>query len=256
MRNSHRADGARKFGHGAERNQSAGGRADVELRQRVGIRLILRLHFHDDPVFVDVGVNSGNLALAVSVEKRFLNLLRRHAQRGGLVAVYFHGHLWIGDQQIARHILKPVQPGHAVHQNRRPAVKLARIAALKRKLIKRLGERAAHANQRRVLQIDFQAGNPGELGAQRLDDFVGALSAFGARFQAHEQASAIAGDRRSARANGRHESRHIRVLAHDSGCLQLMFAHGVEGNVLRRLGGAENLAGVFVRKKPGGNHDE
>jgi len=35
-----------------------------------------------------------------------------------------------------------------------------------------------------------------------------------------------------------------------------MFAHGVKGNVLRRLGGAENLAGVFVRKKPCGNHDE
>jgi len=127
-----------------------------------------------NPVFVDVGVNGGNLALAVSVEQRLFNLLRRYAQRGGFVAVYFHCHLWIGDQQIARHILKPVQLGHAVHQNWRPVVKLAGSAALKRKLIKCLGECSANANQRRVLQIDFQAGNFGEFWTQLLNDFVGA----------------------------------------------------------------------------------
>ena len=37
---------------------------------------------------------------------------------------------------------------------------------------------------------------------------------------------------------------------------KLVFAHRVEGNVLRRLGDGENPAGVFVGEKSLGNHDE
>ena len=35
--------------------------------------------------------------------------------------------------------------------------------------------------------------------------------------------------------------------------LELMRAHRVKGNVLRRLGDGENLAGVFAREKSLGN---
>ena len=256
MGDAHGTQTAGEFCDRVEGNQLAAGRTDVEERQRGRVQLVLRFHFHDHPVLIHVGVNRRDLALAISVVKRVLNLVRRHAQRVGLVAVDFHRHLRVGDEQIAGHILKPTQLRHFVHQNRRPMIKLLGVGALQRVLIKRFGERAADANQGRVLQKSLDTRHPRQFQAELLDDLVGVQTAFGPRLEANENAPAVRADRGASHADRRGEIGDIRVRAHNPGHGKLVFAQGVKRNPLRGLGDAENLPGVFTREKALRNHDE
>ena len=127
VRNARRAEVARELGDGAQGHEfgravgAGDGTGDVKLRERVGIELKLRLDFKDDPVFGHVGVNRGRLPFAEGVVKRVFDLLRRDAERGGLVAVNLHVDLRAGDLQIAGHILKRGRClRHFPHQHRRP----------------------------------------------------------------------------------------------------------------------------------------
>ena len=61
VRDRHGTDVACDLRDGAELDQAAGRRADVELRERRDVLLKFRLQFHDDPVLVGRGVNSRNL---------------------------------------------------------------------------------------------------------------------------------------------------------------------------------------------------
>src|SRR5260370_22277322 len=73
---------------GAERDLRAVGRFYVNVFQRIGILLELRIDFHDHMTFIELGKNRGDLALAKSVVKRDVNVGRKLAEARGGVAVY------------------------------------------------------------------------------------------------------------------------------------------------------------------------
>ena len=263
VRNGHRRDAARQFRHGAQRHEPGlvvrvGERAgDVEPAERVGVLLEFRQHLEHDPVFREVAVNRRNLAGAERVVKAGLNLLRRHAQRGGLVAVNGHDDLRAGDLQIARHILKDVLLlRNFPHEHRRVGKKLLRVGVLQAELIRGFGQHAAHTDERRNLGKDAEAGNLRKLLAQILDDFAGALPALRTLLQPHEDAAVVAADGRAAEADRRHERGDVGVGRDNFRRLLLVRLHRLERNVLRALGDAENLVGVLIREKALGNQVE
>src|SRR5260370_28482068 len=70
---------------GAERDLRAVGRFYVNVFQRIGILLELRIDFHDHMILIELGKNRGDLALAKSVVKRVVNGGGKHAKaRGGI----------------------------------------------------------------------------------------------------------------------------------------------------------------------------
>src|SRR5258708_33145618 len=69
---------------GAERDLRAVGGFYVNVFQRIGILLELRIHFQDHVVLVELGKNGGDLPLAKSIVKRVVNVGGKNAEaRGG-----------------------------------------------------------------------------------------------------------------------------------------------------------------------------
>src|SRR5258708_18255442 len=70
---------------GAERDLRAVGGFYVNVFQRMGILLELRIHFQDHVVLVELGKNGGDLPLAKSIVKRVVNVGGKNAEaRGGI----------------------------------------------------------------------------------------------------------------------------------------------------------------------------
>ncbi len=65
---------------GAERHLRAIRGFDVNILQRFGILLKLRIDFHDDVILVQLREDGGDLALAESVVKRVVNVRRKNAE--------------------------------------------------------------------------------------------------------------------------------------------------------------------------------
>ena len=123
-------------------------------------------------------------------------------------------------------------------------------------MIKRLRQHAADADQRRILHEDIDAGNLRELRPQFLDDLVRAQFTVGAGFQTHEHPAVVGADGGTARADGGHERGDVRIGPDDFCGRHLVRAESFKRSVLRDLGDAKNLAGVFVREKTFRNDDE
>ena len=74
-------------GEGAEGNLLAGRRVHVDIFQRVGILLKLRIDFHDHVILIQLGEDGGDLALAESVVKSVVDVCGEDAQARSGVAV-------------------------------------------------------------------------------------------------------------------------------------------------------------------------
>src|SRR5258706_7932206 len=72
---------------GAERDLCAVGRLYVNVFQRIGILLELRIDFHDHVILVELGKNCGDLALAKGIVERVVNVCRKNAKSRSGVAV-------------------------------------------------------------------------------------------------------------------------------------------------------------------------
>ena len=88
----------------AERHRLPGRRAHVDLPQRVGRELEVRLHFEDHAVLVELRENDRDLPLAECVVERVVNRLREHVVPRGLLAVYVHAELQSAGLLVARDI--------------------------------------------------------------------------------------------------------------------------------------------------------
>ena len=90
-----------KFRDGAERNQLARRGMDVKIREHVGIALEALLHLENNPVFIVGGIDGRDQSLAVSAVKSVFDLLWRHSQGRGFVAVNHNVGLRILDLEVA-----------------------------------------------------------------------------------------------------------------------------------------------------------
>ena len=118
--------------------------------------------------------------------------------------------------------------GDFVHQNRRPVKQLVHVGVLQAVLIQRLGQHAAHADERWVLHVHVDARHLRQFGAQFLDDLVGAQLAVRTLFQMHEDAALVQGGGCAGGADGRHETGHVGIGGDDFYRLLLVRPHGVK----------------------------
>ena len=103
-------------------------------------------------------------SLSQDLAKMGANLILRRgdSQAAGLVAVDLHHHLGIGDLQVAVDILQGRQTLQLGLDHRRPLLQLVAVGALDGELVEALGDLAADADHRRILQEDLDARHRGQ----------------------------------------------------------------------------------------------
>ena len=151
-------------GNGAQWDELAGRRADVQFGQHGGVALKAILHLENDKVFVVGCVDGGGLALAVGAVERVFHGLRGDAERRGLVAVHHHVGLGIADLQVCGDVGEAGQLRHFGGKRLRVSVEFVGLRADQGELILALGQLPADANRGRVLQEHAYAGKARELG--------------------------------------------------------------------------------------------
>ena len=178
VRDRQRADGRLERGDAVERHQRAARRAHVEQRQHRRVGLVARLELHHHPVLVGGGEDGRHLALTVRVVERVLDGLRRHAERGSLVAIDLDGDLRLGDLQVAGDV-DQARAARAASASTCGAhwYSSVGVRALQRVLIRALGELAADADRGDVLHVGANPAHLRQRSAQLLDDDVGAAGA-------------------------------------------------------------------------------
>ena len=154
-----RAEALGEARDGAQRDELARGRADIEFREHGGIALIAVLHLEDDVVFVVGRVDGRGLALAVGAVKSVFHGLWRDTQSRGLVAVHNDVGLGIPDLQIGGDVREARQLRHPGGEGLRIFVEILRLRTYQGELVLALGHLAADADRRRVLKKDAQAGD-------------------------------------------------------------------------------------------------
>ena len=242
----------RGFGDRVERNQLPGGGSHVQQVERGGVRLILRQELQDHLIIVGRGVNVGYLARAVGVIQRVFDLVRRHSQGRGVIAVDLYLHQRAGDQQIAVDVDQSRNIPQALFEIVRGAVELLQVLRLQRVLIQAPALLAADAHQRRILEVRFYARDLVQQGPELIHDLFRRGFPLGAGFQANLQIAGVAGVVSASAGPGKVRV-HVRILGDDGVHLLLQPPHDVEGCILGEFGGSINLIGVLAGDEALGN---
>ena len=139
---------------------------DVDVVERVGTQLVLRIDLHDHEVLVEAGIHGGDLALTEGIVEDLIDGGGGDAEARCGVAIDDEGFgqslilLIGGDVAQFRH------GAHRAIEPRRPGVQLAEIFVGQRVLILRSAAAAADLNVLLRLEEKRGAGNAGEFSAQ------------------------------------------------------------------------------------------
>src|SRR5438552_16625534 len=118
MAHAHGADAVSELRYRVERHQRAARGAHVEHRQGCRVALEPRFELEDHPVLVRRGIAARNLARAVGIGERRLDLLGVAPEGGSLRAVDLDVDLWPGDLQVARSGYQPRQGSELLRADR------------------------------------------------------------------------------------------------------------------------------------------
>src|ERR1700734_2684604 len=256
--------GRREVSKGRQGYGRAEGRPQVNILQRIGGLLELRRDLHDHVILVERTVNGRDLPLSEGIVKRIINVLRGDAQPAGGVAVDHQLGLQSAILLVGIHVAQFLQHAHFRQQSRRPAVELVQIFALQRVLILRIALATTDGQILSGLQIECGPRHDRQLAAKAVDHVVGGnvgaglpemmrrtLAPLGQRLQ-HDKEPALIGNRVPSREP--HDRIHGRILHDDFDVAFHLAAHGLEGNILRRLYRTLKASRVLLRKKALG-HD-
>src|SRR5262249_29797716 len=165
------------------------------------------------------------------------------------IAVNLYGDLGIFYLQVAGDVLQLRQRAQALLKLGGVLVQLIGVRALQRELVLALGERAANADGRQVLQVDIDAGNLHQLRPEFLDDLVH-MGPLAARLEPGEDASGVESGVHPAPAYGGHVVVHVGAVSDDFGGFFLVAHHVLKGDPLDALGESKKIALVFAGRKP------
>src|SRR5713226_3447736 len=246
-----RADG----GDGTGRWGLAGGRAHVDIFQRVGILLELRIDLQHYVVLIELRENRGDQALAERVVKRVVDVRGENAQPRSRVAIDGQHCQEPAVLLVARHVAQFRERLELVHEARYPIGQLFAVhvfqavlelraadAVLDRQVLHRLHEQR---NAIDLLHLRLQPANHVRSGNLALLQ----------RLKINLDAAAV---ERRVRAIDPDEGRQAldrRVFQDDIGQRALSLGHRLERNVLRSFGYAQDRAGVLHRKETLGHID-
>jgi len=154
-----RADVLNAFCHGIERDHSAAGPFQIDLRQHVGEVLELRHDFKHHAVLIGGRVDGGGPALAVAAVEALLDLLRIQAVNSGFVAIDFDADSWSAHLRVAVDVEDGRELGDFFFECGGFAIERGGVGALQRQFVRAAGASAADANGGRKAEGGADAGN-------------------------------------------------------------------------------------------------
>src|SRR6266849_4696549 len=229
-----RADG----GAGTGRRGLAGGRAHVDVFQRIGVLLKLRIDLQNHVILIELGENRGDQALAESVVERVVDVRGENPQTGSGIAIngeHRHQALIL---LVAGNVAQLGKSFEPVDETRHPVGKLFGVDVLKTVLELRAADaifdgqvlHRLHEKGNAINFAEFRLQPPNHVGSGNL--------ALLQRLEIDLNAAAV---QRGVDAVDADEGRK----AFDGGVLQdnvrqsaLALHHGREGNILRAFGNA------------------
>src|SRR5207302_387371 len=226
----------------------------VNVLQRIGRLLELRVDFQQHVVLVQLREDSGDLALAESVIERVVNGLGQNAEARGRVAIDDQVRLQTRIELVAGNVPKLRDSLQFRHQFRRPGIQLLRIRVFDRVLKLRAADPVLHRQVLYRLHVERNAHHLRQLRLQPANDFGCGLPSLSTRFQVDLNAAAVGSRVNAIHANEGRQAGYIAILQNNFRQFLLALRHGVEGNRLRGLRDAENHAGVLHREEALG-HD-
>src|ERR1700731_744479 len=237
----------------AEGHLRAVGGLYVNVFQRIGVLLELRIHFDDHVILIQLSEDGGDQALAESVVESVVDIGGKNAKARSGVAVDGE----CGDkalvQLVAGDIAKVGQCFQFLNEAACPVSEFLRINIFQAVL--KLG--AAHTVfdgqilnglEEERNSVDFR-----KFGLEAADHIRGADIALGERLQIDLDAAAVERGVRAVDADERRKALDRWVFEDDAGQIPLALGHGRERNVLCALGNAQNDARVLHREKSFGN---
>ena len=93
--------------HGAERDELSSRRPDEEPRQIRRLTLEILLRFQNHAILIGGRVNGGDLASAIGVSQRALDLTGANSEAGGFIAVDLDKDLRARNLEVSCHIHDP-----------------------------------------------------------------------------------------------------------------------------------------------------
>ena len=240
---------------GTERNLRAVGGFDVEVFQSLGILLELRINFEDDVILVQLRKDGGDLALAVGVVERIVDVGRENAEaRRGVTVNHQRGKQALV-QLVAGDVAQLRERFQLVHEARSPVCKLFRVDVFEAVLELRAADAIFDGQVLNRLQEERDAVNFGKLRLKAANHVGSANFALGQRSEVDLKPAGVERGIGAVNADERGK-------AFDGGIFQnhiyqslLAPRHSSKRNILRSIGDTDNDAGVLHRKETFGHVD-
>src|SRR6267143_677804 len=248
-----RSDAGLETRERAEGHLRAVGGFYVNVFQRIGVLLELRIHFDDNVILIQLSEDGGAQALAESVVESVVDIGGKNAEARSGVAVDGE----CGDetliQLVAGDIAKFGQCFQFLNEASRPVSEFLGINIFQTVL--KLG--AAHTifdgQILNGLEEERNSVDFCKFWLEAADDIRSADFTLGERLQIDLNAAAVERGVRAVNTDEGGKALDRRVFEDDAGQIPLALGHGRERNVLCSLGNTQNNASVLHREKPFGN---
>src|SRR5215813_3655035 len=228
---------------------------DVNIFQRIGVLLELRIHFHDDVILIELRVNRGDLALAEGVVESIVNVSWENAEPGCGVAVNDDVQQQAAGKTIVCNIAQLRKILQAFLESGNPGVQLFSVDVFQTVLKLRAADAVFDGQVLHRLHEECDAINFVELRLKAANHVAGANFAFGERLQIHLNAAGVKCRVCAINSDEGGKALYRRILQYHVSELPLARCHGTERNGLWRFRNAKNHACVLHGEKTLGNID-
>src|SRR5215813_7555090 len=164
---------------------------DVNVFQRIGVLLELRIHFHDDVILIELRVNRGDLALAEGVVESIVNVSWENAEPGCGVAVNDDVQQQAAGKTIVCNIAQLRKILQTFLESWNPGVQLFSVDVFQTVLKLRAADAVFNGQVLHRLHEKRDAIDFVELWLEAADHLAGINFAFGERLQIHLNAAGV-----------------------------------------------------------------
>src|SRR5215469_4679689 len=234
---------------GAERHLCAVGGFHVNVFQRVGILLKLRVYFDDHVILIQLSEDGGDLPLAISVVERVINIRGENAEARGGVTVNAERSEQTLIQLVAGDVAQLRKRFQLVHESRGPIGKLFRVHVFKAVLELRAADAVFDGQVLNWLEKKRDAVHLGKFRLEAANYVRSVDFALGQRLQIDLHAAGVESGVCAVNTNERGEAFDGRVFQDHVSESALAPGHGIKRNALRAFGNAEDNAGVLHGKE-------
>ena len=221
----------------------------VDVGERGRVLAVLRLELEDDVVLVQLREDRRHLPLAEGAVERVVHRLRGDAEARGRVAIDRQIRAKAAVLLVRRDVLQLRRVAQRFEELPAPEIELRHVGVLEAVLILRAADPILDREVLHRLHVERDPGEVRHAALQAPDDSLDAGRALGERLQVDLHAAAVGRHVRAVDADERRDALDGRVLQQIGDKRLLALGHALERHGLRRLGDADDHAGILDGKK-------